>query len=198
MSSSNRLNDADFWSEQYTLGKTKWNIGYVTPPLKAYFDQIHNKEINILVPGAGYGWEAGYLFESGFKNVFALDFANTARKVFFDHHPDFPQKNHLLEDFFLHQGQYDLIVEHTFFSGIDKEMRNRYVEKVAELLLSDGKMVGLFFNHEFQMQGPPFGGDAETYTQLFGEKFNLLLMENAYNSIKPRAGRELFCIFEKK
>ena len=58
-------------------------------------------------------------------------------------------------------------------------------------------MVGLFFNHEFGNDFPPFGGTEEEYRKLFSDKFRIKYMETAYNSIKPRAGRELFILLQK-
>lgn len=198
MSEHQHTAEASFWSKQYQLGKTGWNIGYASPPLKAYFDQVGDKNKRILVPGAGFGWEAAYLHQTGFKHVTALDFSPEAKVVFFEQHPSFPQTNFFEEDFFLHQGTYDLIVEHTFFSGLPVEMRQQYVEKAAALLAPHGKIVGLLFNHLFHFQGPPFGGTPDEYLQLFSSFFSIYRMETAVNSIKPRAGRELFCIFQKK
>lgn len=198
MSDQHSVDEPAYWSKQYQQGKTGWNIGYASPPLKAYFDQIEDKKKRILVPGAGFGWEAAYLHQSGFKHVTALDFSSEAKAVFFQQHPSFPQLNFFEEDFFLHQGAYDLIVEHTFFSGLDVKMRQQYVEKAADLLAPKGKIVGLLFNHLFHFQGPPFGGTADEYQHLFSRFFSVYCMETAVNSIKPRAGRELFCIFQKK
>jgi len=38
----------------------------------------------------------------------------------------------------------------------------------------------------------------ETYLELIKDKFKVKTFEIAYNSIKPRAGRELFFIFVKR
>jgi hypothetical protein len=45
---------------------------------------------------------------------------------------------------------------------------------------------------------PPFGGSKKEYLDYFEPYFNLLTFELAYNSIQPRAERELFLIAEKK
>jgi hypothetical protein len=45
---------------------------------------------------------------------------------------------------------------------------------------------------------PPFGGSKEDYTELFANKFDLKVMEWAYNSIKPRRNSELFIHFIRK
>ena len=54
--------DTTFWEAKYTHKLTRWDIGYISTPLKLYFDQLTNKNISILIPGAGNGYEAEYLF----------------------------------------------------------------------------------------------------------------------------------------
>jgi hypothetical protein len=76
-------------------------------------------------------------------------------------------------------------------------MRKQYVEKCHELLNARGKRVGLLFNHEFGKNEPPFGGTPEEYTALFSGNFRFIHFETAYNSIKPRKGRELFILLLK-
>lgn len=189
---------AAFWTERYRKGHHRWDVGTVSKPLKDYFDQLSDKEMLILVPGAGFGWEAGYLYDAGFKNTFILDFSAEALQIFKQNHPHFPEANILFEDFFDHRAHYDLIVEQTFFSSIPRNKRPNYISKIYNLLRSSGKLVGLMFNHEFDFDGPPFGGTFEEYQQLFQEYFHFKVFEIAHNSIKPRRERELFLLFLKK
>jgi len=188
----------DYWSHQYQHGRHGWNIGAVSTPLKNYFDQLVNKNIKILVPGAGFGWEAGYLFEKGFHQTFVLDFSQEAIAVFQNNFPEFPASNILLENYFAHDSVYDLIVEQTFFSSIPRDQRKVYAQKTHQLLRESGKLCGLLFNHEFDFEGPPFGGTSEEYQNLFAHLFDFKAFETSYNSIKPRSGRELFLLLEKK
>ena len=53
-----------YWDDKYADNKTGWDIGYISSPLKSYIDQIKNKEISILIPGAGNAYEAEYLFNN--------------------------------------------------------------------------------------------------------------------------------------
>ena len=65
------LNEA-FWDNKYKSGKTGWDIGSISTPLKKYFDQLTNKELKILIPGGGNSYEAEYLHKLGFKNVYVV------------------------------------------------------------------------------------------------------------------------------
>jgi orotidine-5'-phosphate decarboxylase len=57
---------AEFWNEKYLNQQTGWDLGEVSPPIKTYIDQITNKDLRILIPGAGHAYEANYLLENGF------------------------------------------------------------------------------------------------------------------------------------
>ncbi|MBN1651190.1 MAG: methyltransferase domain-containing protein [Bacteroidales bacterium] len=188
----------EYWNKTYETKKTGWDIGYVSTPLKMYFDQLKNKSIRILIPGAGNAYEAEYLWQQGFKNVFVLDFSEAAMAGFLARFPEFPASNILIEDFFQHNNQYDLIVEQTFFTSIYPTQRKEYAAKTAELLKSGGKLVGLVFNHPFAFDGPPYSGTPEEYRDLFAPYYHFNIFETAYNSIKPRKDRELFFVLVKK
>lgn len=187
-----------YWDNCYNSKNTGWDIGYVSTPLKDYFDQLRNKEIKILIPGAGKAWEAEYLLHEKFKNVTILDFSRRAIEEFANRCPEFPESQLVCEDFFQHTGRYDLIIEQTFFSSLSPSRRSEYVESIHSMLVPEGKLVGLLFNHEFSFEGPPFGGTQEEYLDLFSNLFDILQFDTAYNSIKPRMGRELFIVFKKK
>ena len=42
-----------YWSNRYEEDRTGWDIGYPSTPLKEYIDQLTDKTISILIPGAG-------------------------------------------------------------------------------------------------------------------------------------------------
>ncbi len=187
-----------YWDQLYQNGQTGWDIGYVSTPLKEYFDQLTDKNIKILIPGAGNAYEAEYLHKSGFTNVYVLDFSAESIRKFQKRYPEFPEAHLISEDFFTHHGQYDLIIEQTFFSSIARKLRPAYAQKMHELLKPGGKLTGLLFTHEFNFQAPPFGGTIQEYRDLFQPYFAFKAFDMTYNSIKPRAGRELFFILQKK
>ena len=66
---------SDYWNNRYLNNEFGWDIGFVSTPLKIYFDQLKNKDISILIPGAGNAYETEYLINAGFNNVYTLDFA---------------------------------------------------------------------------------------------------------------------------
>lgn len=188
----------EYWSERYDSRETGWDIGEVSTPLKEYIDQLTDKELKILIPGAGNSHEAEYFFKQGFKNVFVADIIATPLKNFRNRLPEFPENHLLHSDFFKLEDTYDLILEQTFFCALPVSRRKNYAEKASSLLAENGKIAGLFFNFELTEKGPPFGGSKEEYLKYFIPYFEVEVLENCYNSIPPRQGNELFFIFRKK
>jgi len=188
----------DFWEDKYKQSNTHWDIGTASTPLKNYIDQLNNRNLNILIPGAGNAHEAEYLHRQGFKNVFVLDIAKQPLANFKKRVPSFSDDHLIQADFFEHHQLYDLIIEQTFFCALDPNLRPKYAEKMSQLLHSKGKLVGLLFEFELTNEGPPFGGSYLEYQNLFSKYFKIKTLELANNSIKPRAGRELFVIFESQ
>ncbi|MCP4553336.1 MAG: SAM-dependent methyltransferase [Bacteroidetes bacterium] len=188
----------EYWESVYQNKQHGWDIGYPSTPLKNYIDQLENKSLKILVPGAGNAYEVEYLFEQEFKSVSLIDFAETPIANFKKRIPRFPHSQIFKEDFFTHKEKYNLIIEQTFFASLPRSKRLDYAKKMHNLLVTGGKLSGLLFNHEFNPDHPPFGGTIKEYRKLFSPYFKIKIMENCYNSIKPRQGRELFLVLIKK
>ncbi|OAQ38298.1 SAM-dependent methyltransferase [Pedobacter psychrophilus] len=188
---------SDYWNNRYKSEETAWDLGVVSPPIKKYIDQLKNKELKILIPGAGNAYEAIYLLQNGFKNVTVIDFASLPLKNLKSKLTDINETHYQLinDDFFNHQGEYNLILEQTFFCAIDPLFRPKYVDHCYQLLRENGKLVGVLFNKEFPFEGPPFGGSEKEYVELFKDKFRIIAMEMAHNSATPRQGSELFINF---
>ena len=45
--------DKAYWDSRYQSDNTRWDIGYVSPAIKNWFDFQENKDLSILIPGAG-------------------------------------------------------------------------------------------------------------------------------------------------
>jgi len=190
--------DKTYWEQKYVENNTGWDIGIVSTPLKEYINQITNKDLKILIPGAGNSYEAEYLYKLGFNNIDVIDIAKQPLENLKKRFSSFPEKQLIQGDFFNHSKTYDLIIEQTFFCALQPKLRKAYAEKMFSLLNKKGKLTGLLFDFELTNEGPPFGGCLNEYLQLFSNHFNIKTLENCHNSIKPRFGRELFFIFEKK
>jgi methyl halide transferase len=192
-----------YWTNRYKDESTGWDIGYPSTPIKEYIDQLTDKNIRILIPGAGNAYEAEYLYAQGFTNVCVMDISSIPLQNFTQRNSSFPQEQLIEANFFNHKATYDLIIEQTFFCSFEptKENRNNYAKQCASLLNKNGKLIGLWFDIpliEGNMDKRPFGGSKDEYLEYLKPYFAEKTFEICYNSIAPRSGQELFGIFIKK
>ena len=190
--------DGNYWSNRYDDGTSIWDLGEVSPPLKKYIDQLTVKALRILIPGCGNTYEADYLLKLGFTDVTVIDIAPALVAQLKEKYNGNPHIKIILGDFFNHMGEYDLILEQTFFCAIDPSLRNDYVAKMPALLATNGKLVGVLFNRRFEEKGPPFGGTKDEYEPMFAKDFILKTFEPCYNSYSKRKDTELFINLVKK
>lgn len=187
-----RSPDKKYWQHRWDTGQTRWDIGYASPPLTTYIDSLSDKTTRILIPGCGNAYEAGYALQNGFHDTHVIDIAPEAITNFLARFPDYPKENAIVGDFFELEGSFDLILEQTFFCSLDPKLRPAYAKKSFKLLDPGGKLAGLLFDDKLYEDHPPFGGSKAEYLTYFKDFFEILHFETAYNSIKPRADRELF------
>lgn len=192
-----RFHSQNFWNTRWQQGETGWDIGYPAPAIQEYIRQYRNKNAPVLIPGCGNAYEAEYLLNQGFKNIKLIDIAPEAVKRLQQKFAGNPEIHVECADYFQHKGQYELIIEQTFFCAIAPERRKEYAAQAYALLKEKGKIAGVLFNRFFDQDGPPFGGNPVEYASVFGPYFDIKIMKECYNSIPPRAGAELFIIFEK-
>jgi methyl halide transferase len=191
--------DETYWNNRYLQNTASWDLGMPSPPLVAYINQLQKKDIAILIPGGGNSYEALYLLQNGFTNVTVVDIAEYACNEIRKNYSSYINNGLtvLHANFFDLTTTYHLILEQTFFCALHPSLRKNYVHKMHDLLLEKGKLVGLLFNREFEVN-PAYGGNKEEYIPLFEDKFTINTMETCYNSVQPRAGVELFINLQKK
>lgn len=187
-----------FWNEKYESNQTGWDMHQVSPPLSTYIDSIGDRNTKILIPGCGNAYEAEYLLQKGFHQVTLIDISSVLTASLREKFSGQPIKI-IYGDFFNHKGQYDLILEQTFFCAISPGSRKDYVKHAFDLLHDNGKIAGVLFNNNFGFEDhPPYKGSKDEYTKLFTPYFNILQLRPCENSIPPRMGNELFIEFQKR
>lgn len=190
--------DQNFWNQRWETQQTGWDIGYASTPLVSFMDSYLDKDAKILIPGCGNAHEAAYLLDQGFKNLTLIDIAPLAIENVRKRFKENPHIEIILGDFFEHVGQYDLMLEQTFFCALEPKLRTQYANKASSLLNKNGRIVGVLFGKEFEKEGPPFGGSKEEYVSIFEMAFEIERMDLCYNSIQARKGTELFINLRRK
>ena len=105
--------DAAYWQRRYARPRRLGCQG-PTPSLRACFDQLDPAaQPRVLIPGAGRGYEAGYLHRAGFRQVMVADFAPVALGALAARVPGFPAAHPWEADFFglTNAPPFDLIVK---------------------------------------------------------------------------------------
>lgn len=184
----------DYWNSLYDKDEIGWDIGFPSPAIKEYVDQLNRKDIAILIPGCGNAYEAEYLLAQGFTDVTLIDIAPSLtaaleRKF----KSELGKKIKIITgDFFNLDGAYNLILEQTFLSALHPSVRQIYVDKMHSLLVKGGHLAGVLFGQVFEEEGPPYGGTLQEYKLMFSKKFKIKKLELCYNSIERRKGTEVF------
>jgi SAM-dependent methyltransferase len=188
----------DFWSSRYREGADAWDLGGPSTPLKEYIDGLTDKSLKILIPGAGNSHEAEYLWALGFTNTHVIDLAKEPLENLKNRAKGFPESQAIQGDFFEHKGQYDLVLEQTFFCAISPTLRADYAKQMATIIKPGGKLAGVLFNAPMNEDHPPFGGTAEEYKTYFDPYFDYSIYEACRNSIDRRMGTEWFIELVRK
>jgi methyl halide transferase len=167
--------DASTWDARYRDDNTPWDLGHGALPLRHALTAGLVTPGRALVPGCGSGNDARLLAEFGF-DVTGVDLSelalSRARALTEDagHTIRFEQRNLLdLPDDY---GPFDLVFEHTCFCAIAPDLRDLYVDAVADVLAPGGRLLGLFFVFERE-EGPPFGASQAEIEHRFGRRFTV-------------------------
>jgi thiopurine S-methyltransferase len=188
---------AEYWNQRYLRKETGWDIGYPSPPLLEFCEKKVPRSMRILLPGGGRAYEAEYLFRQGYEHMHVIDLSEQARTEFLQRFHTFPGEQYQTGDFFQIKGQYDLVLEQTFFCALHPDQRPAYARKMNELLRPGGELAGVLFSF-IKEDGPPYGGSREEYVEVFSPYFEIIKLEECYNSIHPRQSNEFFIRLRKR
>ncbi len=182
MENSSDSNQPDFWTVRYTAGKTPWDFGGVPSALKSFLERSSVRG-RILIPGCGSGYEV-QVFDAAGYDVSAIDFSpaavDRAKRIV-----GVLAERVILGDFFTHDfgRQFDLIYERTFLCSMAPSRWPEYVNRMADLLVTGGRLIGVFLYGQRSSSGPPFPlTDAEA-EQLFKNRFQLVRSEAVTDSL---------------
>ncbi len=190
--------DGNYWNQRWQAAETGWDIGHAAPAIIDFMQTITDKDSKILIPGCGNAYEAEALVQAGFTNITLLDISETLVTQLKAKYGESNAIKVIQGDFFGHEAQYDFMIEQTFFCALNPALRQAYAAKAASLLKDNGQITGVLFNRIFEQEGPPYGGTTREYKNYFGTLFEIIKMEDCYNSIPPRKGSEVFINLKKK
>ena len=190
---------AGFWNERFESHFTPWDQGGVPQALQEFVAKAR-RPFETLIPGCGLGYEAAFLAQSGW-GVSAIDFSPaavaSAKAVIGE------WGTHVIEaDFFRYQPAraLELIYERAFLCALPPAMRAQIVQRWANLLSSDGLLVGFFYVDdapERSLKGPPFSISSRELYELISPYFELLEDTELTDSIPVFAGNERWQVWRR-
>jgi methyl halide transferase len=197
---SNTPRDAAYWQAIYEEGDIGWDKGEPAPPLVRAMNEFEVPHgSRILVPGCGLGHEVLYLAKKGFQ-VTAVDFASSAIAGLKARAGDIPIVA-LQRDLFTldhdHSSSFDVVIEHTYFCAIPKEMRDEYARVMHAVLSDGGRIVGLFYETDKE-DGPPHRTTKADIEQHFSCLFEIVHFERPVDSFDNRLGNEWLVVMGKR
>ncbi len=178
----------EFWDVRYAAGETPWDFHGVPAALKEFLKD--SQPGSVLIPGCGAAYEVRAFHEAGW-NATAIDFSAAAVER---------ARSELgalascviQGDFFTHDfdaDRFDVIYERTFLCALPPDLWPTYVNRMAQLLHPDGKLVGIFLYGE-ENDPPPYPLSTEKASELFCEKFSLIKNVPVSDSLPIFQGRE--------
>ena len=199
----------EFWQSLYEKGRTGWDLGGPTPVFQRLIDAGRLKPGRMVVLGAGRGYDARIFAHHGFQ-VTAVDFAPAAIDELHSRNEEKAPLVIVKADIFNLDpalfGDFDYVLEYTFYCAIDPHRRAQYATVVDRLLKPGGKFVGLAFpvGEEDRLPGEPPGGPPyavsadELVSLLEARGFSLQHRETPPDSVPGRLGREELLILQKQ
>jgi hypothetical protein len=179
-----------FWTSRYASGKTPWDFHGVPLAIKTFLTAAPYAPCNVLVPGCGSGYEVKAFQDAGL-NVTAIDFAPFAiertRNL-----AGSTGATILLGDFFTHDfppRHFDIVYERTFLCSLPPCRWRSYSERMAALLKTNGRLIGIFL-YGRESEPPPYPLTSTMAHELFAENFKLIRNEPVSDSLPIFQGME--------
>ncbi len=198
MSESHTVSNSEYWQRRYCEQQDGWDLGKPAPPLAFFFESAHMPmaPARAVVPGCGRGYEVLRLAKLGYHAV-GVDFADAAIDAARGaaETQQFETATFVHTDFFHfaaqpeNQESFDIAVEHTCYCAIDPKRRDAYLDALLRIMRPGGLFVGLFWACGLA-GGPPFTTDRAELENRFLSKLIDGGIEEARDSVSPRAGAE--------
>jgi cyclopropane fatty-acyl-phospholipid synthase-like methyltransferase len=204
-------NIPQYWEMLYEQGKDDWDLGRATPALLEFFEHpLCPKDGDVLVPGAGRGWDAEAWAKRG-HNVIAIDFCSSAFDILEKLSDKINNLTALNTDMFLlnphekkvYGKKFDIIYDYCSFNSIHPGRRDEYIEMLSKMVKNDGIIIGFFFplSDEKYKEIPPYSISRSELEVRFNGMFeieNKIVPEKSVkDKTSDRTGREEIWLLRK-
>lgn len=188
--------EQNFWIERWQRQEIGFHQNKAQPALVAHFDLLRLKAGDmVLVPLCGKSLDLTWLAERGL-HVVGAELSPLAVKAYFEERGETPDMRRVGDfdvyakgaveiwcgDFFKLDARAlpacDAIYDRAALVAMPPEMQGRYAQKIAELAPRGSRelLIGLDYNQN-EMSGPPFAIPQARVFELFGEAFDVDVIE---------------------
>ena len=186
----------EFFDVRYSAGEMPWDFGGVPKALRLFLESRPGPG-NVLVPGCGSGYEIEAFYSRGWDAV-GIDFSavgvKRARSLLG------PLADRAYEgDFFtypLRENWFDIIYERTFLCALPPEMRSRYAQRIAKLIVPSGVLCGFFFFGP-EDDPPPYPILSDELDELLGNWFTKIEDRAVEDSLELYADKERWQVWKR-
>ncbi len=156
------------WEARWREGRTGWDRGGVNPALTAWLEAGAIPGRNVLVPGAGRGYEVEALARHGYA-VTAVDIAAEACRSLQEGLAEDGVEARVVQADLLSwqpESRFDAVYEQTCLCALDPADWPAYEQRLYSWLRPGGALLALFMQTG-QEGGPPFHCDVAAMAALF-------------------------------
>lgn len=188
--------EPDFWETRYRQGVTPWDAGRVPPRLEGWLATLPPRQ-RVLVPGCGSGYEVKRFAERG-DDVLGIDFSDAALDAARRTLGPFAHRVRKADFFAFSAPPFDVVYERTFMCALPPRERQRWAQRVADLVRAGGLLAGFFFLAD-KDRGPPFGIAERDLHALLDPAFTLIEDEPVppEQSVPVLAGHERWQVWKR-
>ncbi|WP_455380959.1 thiopurine S-methyltransferase [Acidihalobacter prosperus] len=202
--------NADFWLERWQKSQIGFHQGQVNPHLEAYWSNLGlSSGAGVFVPLCGKSLDMLWLAGMG-HSVIGIELSDIAARSFFDENNLIPSISSRYP-FEVYQHAEIAIWCGNFFSlskddvnlvkavydraalvALPPDMRKDYVLHLKEILPADVQILLVSFDYpQEQMDGPPFSVGKEEVDRLYGNDFEVKLLDSHDALVKNERFRKL-------
>lgn len=188
--------DHDFWQQRWEQGQIGFHQQRPTPLLEQYWPEIHAPAgCRVLVPLCGKSLDLLWLAERGHR-VLGVELSPIAVQQFFTEHRMTPDIRVSASGTHYASGPIEIVVGDAFalddsllsscravydraaLIALPANLRRKYVHRVYARMAPGTRALVVDLEYpEGEKQGPPFSVDASGMRSLFGERWNVELLE---------------------
>lgn len=208
--------ELSYWRSKWRKGQTGFHMKNGYPGLEKHWNSIQLKNPVVLVPLCGKSKDLVWLSKHS-ERVVGVEISDLAVEQFLEENSLDAQTSTFAGFTIYHTGNmevwngdffklpihklpsFDLIYDRASLVALPPDMRKEYAKKILELISNQTQiLLHQFYYPQEEMPGPPFSVSPEELETLYGEHFNIQILEknelmiDSYKKFRNRGLQSFF------